>query len=58
MPRSLLPEHQAETAPAAVAAGSAGGCNDARSDGSDERLDEPRRFGCFQPALCLYRRRL
>ena len=51
MPRSLLPEHQAETATTAVAAATPGGCNDASTDGPDERSDEPRGHGCLHPAL-------
>ena len=51
MPRSLLSEHQAEAATAAVAAATAGGCNDASTDGPDERSDEPRGHGRIQPAL-------
>ena len=51
MSGSLLPEHQAETAPTAVAAAPAGGRNDASTDGPDERPDEPRGHGRLQPAL-------
>ena len=51
MPRSLLPQYQAETATTAVAAATAGGCNDASTDGPDERSDEPGRHGGLQPAL-------
>ena len=51
MPGSILPEHQAETAPTAAAAETTGGCNDASKDGANEREDEPRRHGRLQPAL-------